>query len=241
MSKSQIEEPQTEAVEDDWPYPEFSKAEVDAWKSQYGEISLLEDENDNRFVMRGLGRAEFSNLEKGQYRNEQDYENKLVEQSLLFPQLSEMQLRQKDAGEIKFLFDNIAPISCVGSNNEIEPVAFNPEEHGPKLPGTDAADWKAWLAAARGRKGFFVELEGKGFVFKNLNRSQYETYRTKINTDNASQDIAENTVCSEGVVYPMPDDFKPESNQFLYGTIQSLALMIMKESGFGKTMRVTKL
>ena len=224
----------------EWQFP-FSEADVASWKAQYGEVHLVENENDQMFVMRGLGRQEFQTMQNGDYRNEQDYEDQHVLSSLLFPQFTLLNIRSLDAGDVKNLFDRIAIISNVGAAEEIEAVEFDPAKHGKFLEGTDKKDWGAWMAAAKGRKLFYCTLEGKHFIYKNLSRSQYDNYRTKIQKDGASTEQAENAVCKEALVYPMPKDFDPEGDNYLYGTISSLALLVMKQSGFGKAIRVTKL
>ncbi len=223
-----------------WDYP-FSAAQVKSWKATYGEVSVAEDLEGNTFVLRGLGRKEYNQLNSAQYRNEQDYENKFVEQIVLFPELTEMKVRQMDAGSVKTLFSQIAPLSYVDAGQTTEAIEFNPAKHGPLLIGTEKTDWRAWQAASRGRKLFFCELQGVPFVYKNLSRSQYETYRIKTQTDGADQESAENVVCTEAVIYPLADSFDSNSNQFFYGTISSLAVLVMKQSGFGKALKVVKL
>ena len=230
-----------ETAPDDWTYP-FPESAVKAWKAQYGELSVQEDDNGKVYVIRGIGRKEYLTLEAGSYRNMQDYENQFASTALVYPDMTEMQIRSADAGLAKTIYDRIAPLSGAGSSKDVNVVSFDPKLHGEKLKGTTAADWNAWIAAARGRKLFFCELERKPFVFRNLSRSQYENYRIQVEKDGeVIQENAESVATKEAVVYPMPSDFDPEGNAFLYGTIQSLAVLIMRESGFGKAMRITKL
>jgi len=238
------------------PEPEtqrpFSDAQLELWKTEFKNIAVIEiDEEDQdgnskaftskTFVMRGIGREEFRTLDQGTYRNTQDYENKVTEQAMVFPEMSELRIRGMDAGDVQTLYQQIPILSNVGIANQVKAVKFEPELHGPLCPETTSKDWFGWKAFAKDRGLFFCELEGKPFVYKNLSRSQYETYRTKVDKSEADKETAEEIVCAEGVVFPFADSFKPGSNQYMYGTISSLALIIMKQSGFGRGVRVVKI
>jgi hypothetical protein len=246
-----VKEPALEAPVEEVKRP-FSDEDVAGWKAQFKELALIEIDQEDKdgnsvsytqklFVMRGIGREEFRNLDQGTYRNSQDYENKVVEQALVFPPLTELQLRGMDAGDVQTLYQQIPTLSNVGAGQEVRGVQFDPAVHGPLCEGTDAKDWKAWRAAAKDRGLFYVEFEGQPFIYKNLSRSQYETYRTKVDKSESDKETAEEMVCSEGVVFPFSDNFKPSTNQFMYGTISSLALAIMRQSGFGRAINVTKI
>ena len=239
--KSQVEEQATgtEVEETSWSYP-FSKADVAAWKNEYGEdnIHLVELEEGNLYVMRGMFRKEFLTLQQSDFRNEEDLEDNFVHRACLYPQLNIMTLREDMAATSNRLFERLVQISNVDAQRTKEIVELTEKN----LPANiDKADYQGWKGRVKGSKIYIVEFESKNFVYKGLKRSEYEKFRNKQREEGINQHDSENEVCTLATLFPIPKEFDPNSDDYLYGTIGSLSLMIMKVSGFGSTSVVTKL
>jgi len=177
-------------------------------------------------------------LQNGKYRNEEDLEDNFVLEALLYPDITQTDLRNKMAALSNRLFERIVEVSNVDAGRELEPVELT-EKNLPESVTAD--DYRAWKGRIKGAKLYLVEFEGQQFVYKGLRRSEYEKFRDGQREDGKTQHDSENEVCTLGIVYPFVKEFDPTSNDYLYGTIGSLAVMIMKVSGFGATSTVTKL
>jgi len=227
------------AVETAWGFP-FSKAHVDGWKARYGKdnVHLVEDSKGNPYVIRGLFRKEFLDKQQSKFRNEEDLEDQFVLEALLYPELSHIELRNKFAALSNQLFERLVEVSNVDASRDKEPEVLTEDSLPEEISNQDFVAWKNFN---RGADLYIVKFEGRNFVYKGLRRSEYEKFRDAQRQDNKGQNHSENEVCSLGIVFPLPKDFDPTSNDYLYGTISSLAVMIMKVSGFGAATKITKL
>lgn len=223
----------------EWSFP-FSQTDVAGWKEVHGQnnIHLVTTEEDEYYVIRGLYRKEFMDLNNGKFRNEEDLEDQFVLAGLLYPQMTQVSLREAPAALSNRLFEKLVEISNVDAhkNKEITEIT------GDKLPeGIKKDDFNAWKARHKNTKFYVTEFEGQTFIYKGLRRNEYEKFREGQREEGKNQIASENEICTLGIVNPVPKDFDPSGNNYLYGTIASLAIMIMKASGFGNTSTVTKL
>lgn len=223
----------------EWVYP-FAESEVAAWKQQYGtdNIHLVMPDEGGHYVIRGLYRKEFMDLQNSKFRNEEDLEDKFVLQAMLHPALTEMALRESQAALANRLFEKLVEVSNVDAHKTKEVVELTEKNMLAEVKKDDLAAWKA---RHKGAKFYITEFEGKSFIYRGLRRNEYEKFRDAQREEGKNQIASENEIASLGVVFPMPKDFSPEGNTYLYGTISSLAVMIMKASGFGGNSTVTKL
>lgn len=223
----------------EWALP-FTQAEVSAWKKSYGEnnVHLVTTEEDDHYVIRGLYRKEFMDMQNGKFRNEEDLEDQYVLQALLYPQMTHMSLRDAPAALSNRLFERLVEVSNVDAHKakEITEVTLD------KLPeGVKKEDFNAWKARHKNTKFYVTEFEGNTYIYKGLRRNEYEKFRESQREEGKNQIASENEICSLGIVYPIPKDLDIAGNSMLYGTVSSLAIMIMKASGFGNSSTVTKL
>lgn len=226
--------------QDSWSFP-FTQAEVAGWKQQFGKdnIHLVTTDEGNHYVLRGLYRKEFMDLQTGgKFRNEEDLEDQFVLASLLFPQITQVQLREDMAALSNRLFERLVEVSNVDAHKTKEIVELTDKNVPADIKKEDLLAWKA---RHKNTKFYVTEYEGKTFIYRGLRRNEYEKFRDGQREEGKNQIASENEVATLGVVYPVPKDFDPSGNNYLYGTIASLAVMIMKVSGFGAASTVTKL
>lgn len=242
-------EQNTQVDSSDWSHA-FTKEQVAAWKKEFGDIIHSVNIGDNEYVVRGLGRKEFQTLSDVEFRNDEHMEDTFVKAALLFPQMTEMDLRSEVGGLSNSLFETIM------ANSNMEAWKDKTDLRLPKdlqeLPGElherlvktmssgelSEKDINAWFTK-EGSNLYITEFESKIFIYKGLRRSDYEKYREEQRKGKYQGPDAEEEICRRGIIYPFK--MEPSSDSYLHGTISSLALMVMKVSGFGATKEVVKL
>jgi hypothetical protein len=247
--KKQDEAPEVEAPQDDWDYP-FSRAQVDAWKGEYGQdnIHLVKGFDDEVFVVRGFGREEFQDIAKSEFRNEDDVEDQYVLKGLLYPEISISDLRDREGGFSSQLFEKMMYISNVDAQRQDIPTALPKdmkelEEADPEalklLKDSDVKneDISQWFGAWK--KLYYDVMEDKLFVYHGLRRKDYEKFRDGQRNGEHAGPASEEEMVETGTLYPFK--IKALSNDYLHGTISRLSNLIYAASGFGTTTTVEKL
>lgn len=237
----------------DWDYP-FSKEEVAAWKHTHGDsnvhLVLVEDEP---YVVRGLGRAEFQELSEIEFRSDEHMEDEFSRASLLYPQLGEVELRNLPGGVTNNLFETVMEKSNIEAWRDKEISKFTTkwredlsegevELIETKLSSGDITDddIKGIIVNPKNRGLVHVtEFEGELIFYKGLNRADFEKLRSEQRDGKYQGPASEEELCNRCIIFPFK--FTAASDQWLHGTISSLSLMIMRVSGFGATKEVVTL
>jgi hypothetical protein len=234
----------------DWDYP-FSEAEVEGWKKEHKNLSVVEY-SDEYYVVRGIGREEYKGLDI-QFKEEEEIEEILASRGTIYPEMSTVELRDKDAALCSTLSRQIRIATNEGKDEELAPFEI-PEKLSslPKNYNTllkeaidsetedlTLDDLKLWRK--QGRKLYIEELEGKLFIYRGLRRKDFDRWRKGQRNGQHQGNDSEDEVVKEGVLFPLKKDLALKGNDFLYGTISTLAVLVMAASGFNTEPSVTKL
>lgn len=232
----------------DWEYP-FSEAEVEAWKKEHKNLTVVEF-GDDYFVIRGIGREEYKGLDI-QYKEEEEVEETLASRGTVYPEMSTVELRDKDAALCSTLSRQIRIATNEGKDEELTPfeipekLSSLPKNYHDLLKSTvdnenlTLDDLKIWRS--QGRKLYIEELEDQVFIYRGLRRKDFDKWRKGQRDGKHQGNDSEDEVVREGILYPLKKDLDVKGNNYLYGTISTLAVLVMAASGFNTEPAVTKL
>jgi len=228
----------------EWDLP-FSEAQVAAWKEKYGDGRIhLATHNSDMYVIRSLSRAEFQEISKRDFKNEDELENTYVHETLLYPELTLVALREKPGGLIPSLFEKLMEVSNVQGERPYIPQEFKVDGPIPepvqaliKTADITAKDLAQWIGM---NKKIYVEItEGKLFFYKGLRRSDFEKYKDAHRKGEFYGPGSEEEMVRRGVIYPY--NIEPLSDTYLHGTITTLSNLVYAASGFNANTSVRAL
>lgn len=243
----------TTEVKTDWKHP-FSQTDVAGWKTKHGSNNVYAVKlGKDSYVIRGLGRSEFQEIAAGAYRSEDEMEESIVLNALLYPNMTLMDLRTKPAGVVASLLDYVSKASNIDTarDNNMEPVempkniAECPTIFKDKI--TKAIESKEISAEDIG--GWFTKygtlymniVEDKLFVFRSVSRKEHEKFKTGVKEGATPVFTAEEDLVQLAILYPIPGKFTAKSDAYLHGTISIVSQLVYKASGFSSAVDVVQL